>query len=67
MTAVQDVVGEHQDSVVAEAKLRELVAPDRAVAVGRLIERERERRRDARARYPDVIAAALARGRAAVR
>lgn len=67
VTAVQDVVGEHQDSVVAEAKLRELVAPDRAVAVGRLIERERERRRDARARYPDVIAAALVRGRAALR
>ncbi|HST17837.1 MAG TPA: CHAD domain-containing protein, partial [Gaiellaceae bacterium] len=66
VTAVQDVVGEHQDSVVAEAKLRELVAPDRAVAVGRLIERERERRRDARARYPDAIADALARGRAAL-
>jgi CHAD domain-containing protein len=66
VTAVQDVVGVHQDAVVAEAKLRELVAPERAVAVGRLIERERERRRDARARYPDVVADALARGRAAL-
>jgi len=66
VTEVQDVVGEHQDSVVAEAKLRELAAPDRAVAVGRLIERERERRREARARYPDAIADALARGRAAL-
>jgi CHAD domain-containing protein len=66
VTALQDVVGEHQDAVVAEEKLRELVAPDRAVAVGRLIERERERRRDARARYSDVVTDPLARGRAAL-
>ena len=46
----QDVLGEHQDSVVAEDALRTLgaAAPDRAVVAGRLIERERAGRRDAR-------------------
>jgi CHAD domain-containing protein len=43
---LQDVLGEHQDAVVAEARLRALAAsqPESAVAAGRLIERERERR-----------------------
>ena len=38
----QDVLGEHQDSVVAETTLRELAAenPERAIVAGRLIERE---------------------------
>jgi CHAD domain-containing protein len=42
----QDVVGEHQDAVVAEARLRELAArvPQSAVPLGRLIEREQTRR-----------------------
>ena len=66
VTAVQDVVGAHQDSVVAEERLRGLVAPDRALSIGRLIELERERRREARARAPEVIAEAIARGRAAL-
>ena len=46
----QDVLGEHQDAVVAEEALRALGAssPDRAVVAGRLIERERAHRRDAR-------------------
>lgn len=66
VTAVQDVVGAHQDSVVAEERLRELVTPDRALSTGRLIELERERRREARARAPEVIAEAIARGRAAL-
>jgi CHAD domain-containing protein len=48
--ALQDVLGEHQDAVVAEARLRSLAAahPDAAVAAGRLIERERERREGTR-------------------
>jgi len=47
--ALQDVLGEHQDSVVAEATLRDLSsAPDRAIVAGRLIERERARRASAR-------------------
>jgi CHAD domain-containing protein len=47
--ALQDVLGEHQDSVVAEATLRDLSsAPERAIVAGRLIERERARRASAR-------------------
>ena len=47
--ALQDVLGEHQDSVVAETTLRDLSsAPDRAIVAGRLIERERARRASAR-------------------
>jgi len=48
--AFQDVLGEHQDSVVAESTLRELAgnAPDRAIVAGRLIERERAGRADVR-------------------
>jgi CHAD domain-containing protein len=48
---LQDVLGEHQDAVVAEERLRELAAavPARvALAAGRLVERQRERRRNAR-------------------
>jgi CHAD domain-containing protein len=42
----QDVVGEHQDAVVAERRLRDLAErePDSALPLGVLIERERERR-----------------------
>ena len=47
--ALQDVLGEHQDSVVAETTLRNLSsAPERAIVAGRLIERERARRASAR-------------------
>jgi CHAD domain-containing protein len=48
---LQDVLGDHQDAVVAEGRLRALAAthPDSAVAAGRLIERERERRESTRA------------------
>jgi CHAD domain-containing protein len=47
---LQDVLGEHQDAVVAIGKLRDLAArmPDAAVAAGRLIEREHERARRTR-------------------
>jgi CHAD domain-containing protein len=51
--AFQDVIGEHQDAVVAEEKLRALTTDlDGAAsfAAGRLAERQRERRRDARSR-----------------
>jgi CHAD domain-containing protein len=42
----QDVVGEHQDAVVAEQRLRALAdrVPGSALALGMLIERQRERR-----------------------
>jgi len=50
--AFQDVLGEHHDSVVAEATLRGLAtAPEKALAAGRLIERERGKRADARAAW----------------
>jgi CHAD domain-containing protein len=54
--AFQDVLGAHQDAIVAEARLRGLLgdAPGSgaAFAAGRLVERERERRREARAELP---------------
>ncbi len=51
----QDVLGEHQDSVVAEERLRALShdAPaDQALAAGLLVARERDRRRSARSAWP---------------
>ena len=57
----QDIVGEHQDAVVAEDRIRALLdrapSPLAHLAAGRIIERERERRRDARAAFPDAWAA----------
>lgn len=52
----QDVLGAHQDAIVAEARLRGLLADSpgsgAAFAAGRLVERERDRRRAARADLP---------------
>lgn len=50
---LQDVLGEHQDAVVAEQRLRALALkqPAGAVAAGRLIERERERAQLGRERW----------------
>ena len=49
----QGVLGEHQDSVVAERALRELAgdAPERAIVAGRMIERERASRSKARSAW----------------
>ncbi len=52
---VQDVLGEHQDAVVAEERLRALARGARGtagLAAGRLVERQHERRRAARAGFP---------------
>jgi CHAD domain-containing protein len=53
---LQDVIGEHQDAVVAEERIRGLldqVGSARAhFAAGQLVERDRERRRQARAAFP---------------
>jgi CHAD domain-containing protein len=54
--ALQDVLGAHQDAIVAEARLRGLLAEapssGAAFAAGRLVERERQRRREARGQLP---------------
>lgn len=55
--ALQDVLGEHQDAVVAAERLRELAveaSPGQAVAAGRLVERELERRAVARATWQEA-------------
>src|SRR5438093_2600114 len=52
---LQDVLGEHQDAVITAARLRELVAgsaPEQALVAGRLVEREEERRLQARKAWP---------------
>lgn len=52
---LQDVLGEHQDAVVAAQRLRELAAgaePEQALVAGRLVEREEERRIEARRAWP---------------
>jgi CHAD domain-containing protein len=65
----QDVVGEHQDAVVAEQRLRALVpelGSDAAVlATGRVVERQRRRRREARAALPKAWAQLERAGRSA--
>jgi CHAD domain-containing protein/adenylate cyclase class IV len=66
LKSLQDVIGEHQDAVVAEAQIRRVARAKTAVAAGRLIERERERRRACRRDYPEVLARALRRGKDAV-
>jgi CHAD domain-containing protein len=65
----QDVVGEHQDAVIAEERLRglasELVSGEAVLATGRMIERQRQRRRDARAAVPQAWAKLERSGRRA--
>jgi CHAD domain-containing protein len=55
---LQDVIGEHQDAVVAEERIRGLLAgtdsAETNFIAGRLVERERERRRRARADFPQA-------------
>lgn len=62
LKSLQDVIGQHQDAVVAEARIRQVARAKTAVAAGRLIERERERRREARSEYPAALARTLRRG-----
>jgi CHAD domain-containing protein len=56
--SLQDVIGEHQDAVVAAQHIHEALAAARgsrvAFAAGRLVEREEERRRKARAAFPQA-------------
>ncbi len=68
---VQDVLGEHQDAVVADERLRELVHsqsnPQLALVAGRLIERQRERMLRARAEAPQKLRQLRRAGRKAWR
>jgi CHAD domain-containing protein len=66
LKSLQDVIGEHQDAVVAEAEVRSVATAKTGIAAGRLIEREREQRRERRRAYPDALALTLRRGRDAV-
>lgn len=61
---VQDVIGEHQDAVVAAERIRSVASGGHAVAE-RLIEAERTRKLARRAEYPAVLDDARRRGRKA--
>jgi CHAD domain-containing protein len=67
--AFQDVVGEHQDAVVAEDRLRALIpglaSGEAALAAGRVVERQRARRRRARKGLPKAWAKLERSGRRA--
>ncbi len=67
--AFQDVVGEHQDAVVAEQRIRELLTrfggPRLGFAAGRLVERQKARRAAARAAFPDAWASLRRAGKKA--
>jgi CHAD domain-containing protein len=55
LSEVQDVVGAHQDAVVAEQRVRALAVEEARLAAGRIVERERARRKKARALLPAVM------------
>jgi CHAD domain-containing protein len=67
--ALQDVLGEHNDAIVAEQRLHTLyaggAARDSAFALGRLFERERVRAARTRAAWPDAWRRVRDSGRAA--
>jgi CHAD domain-containing protein len=62
---LQDVLGDHQDAVVAAARVRSLAAASGAPAVdfvaGRIVEHEHCRRTRARAAWPDALTAVTTR------
>jgi CHAD domain-containing protein len=66
---LQDVVGEHQDAVVAETALRSLATAQRTplglLAVGRLVERQRLHRAAAREEFASAWRRVKGRGRRA--
>jgi CHAD domain-containing protein len=66
---VQDVLGEHQDAVVARRKLRQLARSarqrDASLVAGRLIERQEQRMRTAREELPAAWKRLEKRGRRA--
>lgn len=64
--AVQDLLGRHQDAVVAERRLRELAIVDSSTAAafvaGRIAERQRRRRRRIAKRLPKALGRLRASG-----
>lgn len=68
---LQDVLGEHQDAVVADERLRELLRtrrdPELAFIAGRLVERQRERMLRARSDAPKTLKKLRRAGRRAWR
>lgn len=67
--ALQNLLGEHHDALVTEQRLRKFLGQARGkftvFAVGRLVERQCERRRSALARLPNVWAKLAKRGQKA--
>jgi CHAD domain-containing protein len=59
---LQDIAGEHQDLVVAEVQLRELVRPSSDAAAVRLIDQGRARRVELRAAFPAALERVLKLG-----
>jgi len=68
---VQDVLGEHQDAVVADERIRELALsqsnPQLALVAGRLVERQRARMLRSRAKAPKALKKLRRAGRKAWR
>jgi len=62
---LQDVLGEHQDAVVAEERIRDLASrrrpSDQVFVAGRLVERQRERQRASRASWRTAYAVVTTR------
>ena len=56
LKALQDTLGEHQDAVVAEQQVRAHADAAAALAAGRLIELEQQRRLERRSEYQRVLA-----------
>ena len=52
LSTIQDLIGTHQDAVVAELRVRSLATEESRLAAGRIVERERARKRKARAELP---------------
>ncbi len=66
--AAQDVIGDHQDACVAEERIRELAVHGggkTGLAAGRLVERQRLRKRAARRAFPEAWRRLEKAGRAA--
>jgi CHAD domain-containing protein len=62
LSTVQDVIGAHQDAVVAEQRVRELATDDSRLAAGRIVEHERQLRRVSREALPEAMRRVERRG-----